>query len=90
MDLKRVVITGLGAITPIGNTLPEYWEGLKKGISGADLITRFDPSLFKTKFACEVKGFDVSNHLDRKEARKLDLFSQYRLNSLIKSFSSPG
>ena len=58
MDLKRVVITGLGAITPIGNTLPEYWEGLKKGISGADLITRFDPSLFKTKFASETsQGF---------------------------------
>jgi len=88
MNLKRVVITGLGAITPIGNTLPEYWEGLKKGISGADLITRFDPSLFKTKFACEVKGFDVSNHLDRKEARKLDLFSQYAMVSAREAVAS--
>ncbi|MBB79285.1 MAG: beta-ketoacyl-[acyl-carrier-protein] synthase II [Crocinitomicaceae bacterium] len=87
MDLKRVVITGLGAITPIGNTLSDYWEGLKKGKSGADIITRFDPSLFKTKFACEVKGFDVSNHLDRKEARKLDLFSQYAMVSAREAVS---
>ena len=79
MILKRVVVTGLGALTPIGNTLPEYWEGLKKGVSGASPITRFDPSLFKTKFACEVKNFDVGNFMDRKEARKMDPFAQYAM-----------
>lgn len=79
MILKRVVVTGLGALTPIGNTLPEYWEGLKKGVSGAAPITRFDPSHFKTKFACEVKNFDVGNFMDRKEARKMDPFAQYAM-----------
>ena len=79
MILKRVVVTGLGALTPIGNTLPEYWEGLKKGVSGAAPITRFDSSQFKTKFACEVKNFDVGNFMDRKEARKMDPFAQYAM-----------
>jgi 3-oxoacyl-[acyl-carrier-protein] synthase II len=79
MTLKRVVVTGLGALTPIGNTLPEYWEGLKKGTSGAAPITRFDASKFKTKFACEVKNFDVGNFMDRKEARKMDPFAQYAM-----------
>jgi len=79
MILKRVVVTGLGALTPIGNTLPEYWEGLKRGKSGAAPITRFDSSLFKTKFACEVKNFDVGNFMDRKEARKMDPFAQYAM-----------
>lgn len=79
MILKRVVVTGLGALTPIGNTLQEYWEGLKKGNSGAAPITRFDSAQFKTKFACEVKNFDVGNFMDRKEARKMDPFAQYAM-----------
>lgn len=79
MNLKRVVITGIGALTPIGNTLPEYWEGLKAGKSGAVPITRFDASLFKTRFACELKGFDPSKFMDRKESRKLDPSTQYAM-----------
>lgn len=79
MTLKRVVVTGLGALTPIGNTLTEYWEGLKKGTSGAAPITRFDATLFKTKFACEIKNFDIGNFMDRKEARKMDPFAQYAM-----------
>ncbi|MCI0750862.1 MAG: beta-ketoacyl-ACP synthase II [Flammeovirgaceae bacterium] len=79
MTLKRVVVTGLGALTPIGNTYPEYWEGLKSGKSGAAPITRFDATLFKTKFACEVKNFDIGNFMDRKEARKMDPFAQYAM-----------
>lgn len=79
MTFKRVVITGVGALTPIGNTLPEYWEGLRNGKSGAAPITKFDTTLFKTKFACELKGFDAGNFMDRKEARKLDPFAQYAM-----------
>ena len=79
MAFKRVVITGVGALTPIGNTRQAYWEGLKNGVSGAAPITRFDASLFKTKFACELKGFDVESFLDRKEARKMDPFAQFAL-----------
>ncbi|HPM30367.1 MAG TPA: beta-ketoacyl-ACP synthase II [Chryseolinea sp.] len=79
MTMKRVVVTGLGALTPIGNTLPEYWEGLKNGKSGAAPITRFDAKLYKTRFACEVKNFDVGNFMDRKEARKMDPFAQYAM-----------
>ncbi len=79
MTFKRVVITGIGALTPIGNTREEYWEGLRNGKSGAAPITKFDASRFKTKFACEVKGFDVGNFIDRKEARKMDPFAQYAL-----------
>lgn len=81
MELKRVVITGIGAITPIGNTADAYWEGLLSGVSGADKITLFDPSKFKTQFACEVKGFDPVAYLDRKEARKIDRFTQLALVS---------
>jgi 3-oxoacyl-[acyl-carrier-protein] synthase II len=77
MQLKRVVVTGMGALTPIGNTLAEYWEGLKAGKNGTAPITRFDTTLFKTRFACEVKGFDVTQFMDRKEARKMDPFTQY-------------
>ncbi|MDO5656296.1 MAG: beta-ketoacyl-ACP synthase II [Flavobacteriaceae bacterium] len=76
MELKRVVITGIGALTPIGNTFPEYWEGLKNGVSGAAPITLFDASNFKTKFACEVKNFDPAEHFDRKEIRKMDRCGQ--------------
>ena len=79
MTFKRVVITGVGALTPIGNTREEYWEGLRNGKSGAAPITRFDASKFKTKFACEVNGFDVGNFIDRKEARKMDPFAQYAM-----------
>lgn len=79
MELKRVVVTGIGALTPIGNTIPEFWEGLKNGISGCDLITHFDASKFKTRFACEVKNFNVENFMDRKEARKLDKYAQFAL-----------
>lgn len=81
MTFKRVVVTGLGALTPIGNTYQEYWEGLKAGKSGAAPITKFDTTLFKTKFACEVKNFEIGNFMDRKEARKLDLFAQYAMVS---------
>jgi 3-oxoacyl-[acyl-carrier-protein] synthase II len=81
MELKRVVVTGLGAITPIGNTVSEYWNGLISGKSGAAPIQQFDASKFKTLFACEVKNFNVEDHLDRKEARKLDQFSQYAMVS---------
>ncbi|HTJ48285.1 MAG TPA: beta-ketoacyl-ACP synthase II [Cyclobacteriaceae bacterium] len=79
MTLKRVVVTGLGALTPIGNTLSEYWEGLKAGKSGAAPITHYDAALFKTKFACEVKNFDINNFIDRKDARKMDTFAQYAM-----------
>ncbi len=79
MKLKRVVVTGLGALTPIGNTLNDYWEGLINGTPGADMITLFDASKFKTKFACEIKGFEPTDFLDRKEARKIDRFSQTSL-----------
>lgn len=79
MELKRVVVTGMGALTPIGNDLNEFWEGLKNGKSGAAPITHFDASLFKTRFACEVKNFDITQFLDRKEARKMDRFSQYAI-----------
>ena len=81
MELKRVVVTGLGALTPIGNNISEYWDGLKNGTSGCAPITYFDTEKFKTKFACEVKNFDPLNHFDRKEARKLDRFAQYALVS---------
>ena len=79
MNLRRVVVTGLGALTPIGNDIPSYWDGLISGKSGADLISYFDTSKFKTQFACELKGFDPLNYLDRKEARKLDKFAQYAI-----------
>lgn len=79
MPLRRVVVTGLGALTPIGNTLQDYWAGLLSGRSGAAPITRFDASKFKTRFACEVKGFNAEDFLDRKEARKMDPFAQYAL-----------
>ena len=81
MELKRVVVTGMGALTPIGNTLSEYWDALLSGKSGAAPIKQFDASLFKTHFACEVKNFNVEDFMDRKEARKLDQFSQYALVS---------
>ncbi|MDX5319876.1 MAG: beta-ketoacyl-[acyl-carrier-protein] synthase II, partial [Bacteroidota bacterium] len=79
MQLRRVVVTGLGALTPIGNTVSEYWNGLSNGVSGANLITKFDASKFRTQFACEVKGFDPQDFIDRKEARKMDPYTHYAL-----------
>ena len=79
MKLKRVVVTGLGALTPIGNNLEEYWNGLVNGVSGAAPITHFDASLFKTRFACEVKNFEVTDFINRKDARKMDKFTQYAM-----------
>lgn len=77
MSLKRVVVTGLGAITPLGKTVSEYWKGLEDGVSGADIIRQFDISKFKTQFACEVKDFDPTVYIDRKEARKMDRYCQF-------------
>ena len=79
MELKRVVVTGLGALTPVGNNVAETWENLVNGVSGAGPITHFDASKFKTQFACEVKGFNPNEHFDRKEARKMDLYTQYAI-----------
>src|SRR5450432_896854 len=79
MDLKRVVVTGLGALTPLGKTVAEYWQGLADGVNGCDLIKQFDAAKFKTRFACEVKDFDPTKYLDRKEARKIDRFTQFAL-----------
>jgi len=87
MQLKRVVVTGMGALTPIGNSLNEYWEALITGKSGAAPITLFDASLFKTQFACEVKNFNVEDHIDKKEARKLDQFSQYAIVSATEAMA---
>ena len=81
MQLKRVVVTGLGALTPIGNNINEYWEGLKNGKSGSAPVTYYDTEKFKTKFACELKNYNPEDHFDRKEARKLDRFAQYALIS---------
>jgi 3-oxoacyl-[acyl-carrier-protein] synthase II len=90
MELKRVVVTGMGALTPIGNSVEEYWTGLINGVSGAATITKFDAEKFKTQFACEVKNFDVSRYLDRKEARKLDLFSQYAVATADEAIKDSG
>ena len=90
MELKRVVVTGLGALTPVGNTAPETWENLLNGVSGAGPITHFDASLFKTQFACEVKNFNVNEHLDRKEARKMDLYTQYALVAAMEAVKDSG
>lgn len=76
MQLKRIVVTGMGALTPLGNTVSEFWDNLRNGVSGADFITQFDASKFKTRFACEIKDFEPTNFLDRKEARKMDRFTQ--------------
>lgn len=90
MKSRRVVVTGLGAITPLGNTVTDYWNGLINGVSGAAPITRFDASKFKTRFACEVKGFNPEDFLDKKEARKLDPFSQYGLVSAMQAVKDAG
>ena len=90
MALKRVVVTGLGALTPIGNNLEEFWKGLIEGKSGAAPITYFDTEKFKTKFACELKGFDISVHLDRKQQRKMDRFTQYGMVSTDEAIADSG
>ncbi len=90
MQLKRVVITGLGALTPIGNNVQEYWTNLSKGVSGAAPITRFDAEKFKTRFACEVKGFDPTEFLDRKESRKMDPFTQYAVVASQEAMTDSG
>ena len=93
--MRRVVVTGLGALTPVGNNLHDYWEGLKNGVSGSVMITHFDTEKFKTKFACELKGYDSANHFDRKEANKLDPYAQYAMvaadeaaSGLVNSFTA--
>jgi 3-oxoacyl-[acyl-carrier-protein] synthase II len=90
MSLKRVVVTGLGALTSIGKTLPEYWQGLENGVSGCDFIQQFDCSKFKTRFACEVKDFDPTTYLDRKEARKLDRYCQFALIATDEAIKDAG
>ena len=90
MELKRVVVTGLGAITPLGNTISETWDRMINGISGAGPVTQFDASKFKTRFACEVKDFDVSQYMDRKESRKLDRFTQFALVSADEAVKHSG
>lgn len=90
MELKRVVVTGLGALTPIGNNIQDYWEGLSTGKSGCAPITYFDTELFKTKFACELKNFNALDHFDRKEARKLDRFAQYALVASDEAINDAG
>ena len=90
MELKRVVVTGLGALTPIGNTVPEFWDSLVNGVSGAAPITHFDTEKFKTKFACEVKNFNPEDFLEKKEARKLDPFVQYALASTAEAIADSG
>lgn len=90
MKLNRVVITGMGALTPVGNTLEAYWQGLISGTSGCAPITRFDASKFKTRFACEVKGFDVLNFIDRKDARKMDAFAHYAMVAADEAIADSG
>ena len=90
MELKRVVVTGLGALTPVGNNVTETWENLVNGVSGAGPITHFDTTNFKTKFACEVKNFKVNEHLDRKEARKMDLYTQYAIVAAKEAIEDSG
>ena len=90
MELKRVVVTGLGALTPVGNNVTETWENLVNGVSGAGPITHFDTTNFKTQFACEVKNFKVNEHLDRKEARKMDLYTQYAIVAAKEAIEDSG
>ena len=89
-SIRRVVVTGLGAITPLGSTVSAYWEGLRTGRSGAATITRFDPTKFKTRFACEVKGYEADNYFDRKEHRKMDLFTQFAVVAADEAIADAG
>jgi 3-oxoacyl-[acyl-carrier-protein] synthase II len=90
MNLKKVVVTGIGALTPIGKNVNEFWHGLSNGVSGAADITRFDTTHFRTKFACEVKDYDPFNHFDRKEARKMDYFTQFALIAAAEAVENSG
>ncbi len=90
MELKRVVVTGLGAITPIGKNVQEFWDNLSNGVSGAGLITRFDVSKFKTQIACEVKNYDPNNYFDRKESKKLDLYAQFAMIAAEEAMQDSG
>jgi 3-oxoacyl-[acyl-carrier-protein] synthase II len=90
MKVRRVVVTGLGALTPLGNNVPDYWNGLINGVSGANTITKFDASKFKTQFACELKGFDPLKYFDRKEARKYDPYAQYGLAAAEEAITDSG
>ena len=90
MEMRRVVVTGLGSLTPIGNNVEQYWQGLINGVSGAAPITHFDASQAKTQFACEVKDFDASQFFDRKEARKYDKFSQYGIVAATQAMENCG
>lgn len=90
MELKRVVITGTGTVNPLGNSIDEFWKNLKNGVSGAGPITHFDASLFTTKFACEVKGFEPTQYMERKELRKYDLYTQYAFASTDQAFKDSG
>lgn len=88
--MRRVVVTGIGALTPLGNNLHEFWDGLVNGVSGANMITRFDTEKFKTKFACELKNYDSANYFDRKEANKLDSYAQYALITTQEAITDSG
>jgi 3-oxoacyl-[acyl-carrier-protein] synthase II len=90
MDLKRVVVTGIGALTPIGNNIQEYWQGLSTGVSGAAPITKFDASLFKTQFACELKNIDLNDYIDRREAKKMDPYTQYAMIATDEAMKDAG
>ena len=90
MELKRVVVTGLGALTPVGNNVADFWENLKKGVSGAGPITHFDVTNFKTHFACEVKGFNGTDFIDRKELRKMDVYTQYAIVAAKEAIADSG
>src|SRR5215218_6457078 len=90
MQYDRVVITGLGALTPIGNSITDYWQNLVAGVSGSDNITKFDPSKFKTRFACEIKGFDPSLYIDKKEIRRMDPYTQLALAASDEAMSDAG
>src|SRR4030095_3413468 len=90
MELKRVVVTGMGALTPLGNDVNTYWDHLVNGVSGADMITLFDASKFKTRFACEIKEFEPTNFLDKKEARKIDRFTQFALVASDQAMADAG
>ena len=90
MSFKRVVITGMGALTPVGNDVPTFWSNLVAGVSGAAPITRFDAEKFRTRFACEVKGLDVTNYIPRQEARKMDPFTQYAVIAADEAMKDAG
>lgn len=90
MQTKRVVVTGIGCLTPLGNNLTDYWKGLLDGVSGADMITLFDASKFRTRFACEVKGFDPTDYMDRKDARKIDRFTQLAIAASVQAMEDAG